>query len=238
MASVQDHAPVIDELSGKRQQDSQPVQTSQLQGTQQTPPKTRDIADSPRPLTGTSETLQESSPPRFSQLLGTHPESNPPRRHLPTATNPTALVNHPDATSGPHNGTGQTANATVGFSGAHHPPTIQDRSQNQFTAVPDRRHSTLYYDPIRGESPTQIYASDDGEHDRRNHQRRMGVPRPRPTFNPAQDETVSGNRRRSRGSPRDGSVPDLFPDPQEQHQPVRPALTANAISFKTLIPAL
>ena len=131
------------------------------------------------------------------------------------------------------------SNVTVGLSGVHYTPTIQDRNQNQITsAAPDRRHSTLYYDPIRGESATQIYASEDGEHDRRNHQRRVGVPRPRPTFNPAQDGTVSGNRRGSRGSPREGSVPDLFPEPQEPHHPVSPALTANAISSKTLMPVL
>ena len=229
MSSVQDHSPVIKELVDKRQQDPQPAQTSQLQGTQQTPPKTRDISDSPRPLTGTSETLQESSPPRFSQLPGTLPESNPHRGRPSTATNPAALSNYPDTTSGPNNGTGQISNVTAGLSGAHHAPTVRDRNQNQFTsAVPDRRHSALYYDPIRGDSATQIYASDDGEHDRRNQQRRVGVPRPRPTFNPAQDGTVSGNRRGSRGSLREGSVPDLFPDPPEPHQPVSSALAISS----------
>ena len=196
------------ELSDRRQQDPQ-----------QTPAKARDISDSPRPLTGTSETLQESSPPRFSQLVGTLPEPNPSRSRPSTATNSAALVNHPDTTSNHNNGTGQVPSVTVGFGGAHNAPTIQDRNQTQL--APDRRHSTLYYDPIRGESPTNIYASDDGEHDRRFPPTRTNVPRPRPVFN-VQDGTVNGGG--SRGSPRGISGPDLFQDPQEPTQPVRSAL--------------
>ena len=237
MATVQDHAPVVKELSDKRQQDPQPTQTTQ--GTQLTPPRSRNISDSPRPLTGTSETLQEHSPPPFPRSLGTLPEPNPPRRRPSSTTNPAVLGNHPDTTSGPRNGTGQTSNVhTAGLSGVHNPPTIQDRSHNQFaSAVPDRRHSTLYYDPLHGDSTTQIYASDDVEHDRRNHRRRVPVPRPQPTFDPAQDGTTTGYRRGSR-SPTEGYVPDLLPDPQEPHHPVRLALTLNAISSRAIMPVL
>jgi len=230
MASVQDHTPVVKELSDRRQQDPQPILTSQLQTT---PPKARDhTSDSPRPLTGTSETLQESSPPRFSQLPplpGTLPEPNPPRRRPSAATNSAALANHPD-----NNGTSQISNVTAG----HNAPTIQDRNPNQFL-TPGRRHSTLYYDPIRGESATQVYRPDDGEPDRRiPAPRRASVPRPQPTFYPVQDETLGGSRRGSRGSPREGSAPDLPPDHHEPDHPVRPALAANAVSYKVLTPAL
>jgi len=125
MTTVQDHGPVIKELSDKRQQDPQPILTSQLQTTsQQTPPRTRDISDAPRPHTGTSETLQEHSPPRSSQLPGTFPEPNLPRRRPSTATNPSALGNHPDTTSGPNYGTGQMSNVTPGLRGKHHAPTV------------------------------------------------------------------------------------------------------------------
>lgn len=224
MASVQDHSPVVKELSDRRPQDPQPTQSLQLQTTQQTPPKPREISDSPRPHTGTSETLQESSPPRFSLLSNTQPgnsESGPPKRVPPTTANPPAFVNFPGTVSGPNNGgTGPASNVTS-LGGAQNTPAVVDRNQAQPTFVPDRRQSTLYYDPIHGESATHIYRSDDGEHDNRAPPRRTSVPRPRPVFNPVPDMTANGNGNGSRGPPRAISGADSLPDPQDPAHQVR-----------------
>lgn len=204
MTSVQDHATVIKELSDKRQQDLQLTQT----GLSQTKP--RDIPDSPRPLTSTSETLQESSPPRFSQLPGPPPgnfESSPSRRGPSTRTNSATLVSFP--------GTGPASNVTVGPGSAQNAPMIQDRNQ------------PVLYDPIQGDSTVQVYLPDEAS-------RRVSVPRPRPVFIPTQD----GNG--TRGTPRGVSGADSFSDPHEPEQPaaVRQVLTENAVISEILMPVL
>ena len=100
MASAQDHAPVIKELSERRQQDPQL----------------------------TFETPRDPSPPRFSQLHDPQPdatESNPSRRATSTATNPSTLVNQPGAVGsniGPANSGVQNASATQDR--IHQPTTL------------------------------------------------------------------------------------------------------------------
>jgi len=233
MASVQDHAPAVKELSERRQQDPQPSQAEQPQSTQpQVPPKPRDLYDR---LT-TSEALRESSPPRFSQLVDHPPatsEASPPRRGPSTGTNSATLVSRPDTASNPSSGPGPATN--VG--GAQYPSVIQDRNQNwQSTSLaPDRRQSA-YYDPIRGESAIQDQFSDDGEHDRRVPIGRVSIPRPRPVFGPLQDGNGSGNA--SRRGHREVSGTGWVPDPHEPRQPVCRALMEKSIVFKTLIPIL
>jgi hypothetical protein len=230
MASVQDHTPVVRELGDRRQPDPQPGQPLP---TQQAPPKT----DSPRPLT--SELVQESSPPRFSQVLDPLPggsESNPRGRGPSTATDPATLVNHPGTVG--NNGTGPVANLPFGLGGEQNTSVIQDRSQVQSASLPpSRRQPTLSYDPIRGDTPVQVHVPDDEEPDRRHSTRWASLPRPRPIFSHGRDRSVSGNGNGSRGVPRGGSDPDLSSDPQEQ-EPVRLALEWKAIAPRILTPVL
>ena len=175
MASVQDHAPLIRELSERRQQDPQPAQRQGF-------PKPREPSDSLRPTI--SEPPRESSPPRFSQLHDPSPEateSNPSRRGTST-TNPSTLVNHPGTVSsgsGPATVSGSVQNA----------PAIQDRNYHH-SLVPDRRPST-FYDPVRGEGAVQGQLSDDGDHDRSFPTRRVSIPRPLPIFG---SQDGNGNR--------------------------------------------
>ena len=221
MASVQDQAPAIKELSDERQQDPKPSQT-----TQQPRPKSRDASDSSPPRTGTSETLQEPSPPRFSQFRGTLPgtsESNPPRRGPSTVS----LVNN----RSPSNGTGAAPRVTSGLGSA---PPVQDRSLNRSTSLaPDRRNPTLYYDPIQGENPVQAYLPDNDEFDRGIPTRPGSFPRPMPIFSPTQD--VNGGVNGSGGSERGVSGSDWFLVPRE---PVRLVLVEYVVAPKALIHVL
>lgn len=208
MASVQDHAPVVKELSERRQQDPQSSQTEQPRPTQ-TPPKAQDLSDPPR-LTVTSETQREPSPPRFSQLLEHLPEAtrSNSRRGPSTATTPATLVNHPGILSN--------------SGGAQNISVIQDRNHAQSTSLaPDRRPPTLY-DSIRGESAIQVQLSDDGEHDRRATTRRVSIPLPRPVFSPLQGGNGNGNG--SRAALR--AVSSFDP-----HEPQRPVSLASAEKF-------
>jgi len=231
MASVQDHAPVLKELSERRQQDPQPSQTEQPQPTQQQPPsKARDLYD----RLATSEPLRESSPPRFSQLLDPPPpvatESSPPRRGPSTGTNSATLVSRPDTASNPSSGPGPATN--VG--GAQYPSVIQDRNQNwQSTSLAHDRRPSAFYDPIRGETALQDQLFDDGEHDRRAPVGRVSLPRPRPIFSPPQDGNGSGNG--SRRGLREVSGTGWDPDPHELQNPVRQAMTEKSTVSRTLI---
>ena len=201
MASAQDHhGPVVKELSEKRLP-ADPTQTGQSQT------RPRDAPDSPRPLTSTSETLREPTPP---QLPGTLPgtfEPHPLRR----ATNSATLVNHPGTISIPNTGAGP--------GGAQNAPIIQDRNQ------------PALYDPIRGDNTTQLYLPDEGEPDRRSAPRRVSVPRPRPVFSPTQDGNGNGNG--PRGVPRGVSSTDSLSNPQVQGQVV--CLAENAVISRALI---
>lgn len=230
MTSVQDHTPVVKELSDKGQQDPQPASQTVQPPAVPLKAKPRDSPESPRPPTATSETLREPSPPRFSQLLSILPggsDSISSRRGASTATNPATLVNFPGTVTDPN--TGSASNVTGGVQNA---PAIQDRNQNHsISLAPDRRQSTLY-DPIRGESGVQIYIPDESELDRRPSPRRVSVPRPRPIYNPTQDGNGNGNGSRAL------RTADSFSAPQEPEKPVRPVLAKKRGHVQDLTPVL
>lgn len=218
MASAQDHVPVVKELSERLQQDPQPSQAEQPKPTQQSPPKTQDLPDLPRPAIGGSELPREPSPPRFSQLLqatGSHPS----RRDTSTsATDPSTLVNHPGTVS----------------SGAPNPPVIQDRSYHQSISSPPDRHPSVFYDPAQGGSRVHVQLSDDGEHDRRDAVRRVSVPRPRPVFSPLQDLIGHGNGNGSRAIP----GLDWIPNPHQPQHQVRLSPAGKLTALKILMTVL
>jgi len=231
MASVQDHAPVIKELSERRQQDPQPSQVEQPQPTQG-PPKTRDLPDLPRPNTGGSDPLREPSPARFSQLLEPLPVtgtgSHRSRRDTSTTpTNPSTLVNHPGTVSG---GTGPAMNST----GTQNAPVILDRYHHQSTSLAPDRRPPILYDPIRGGS---VQLSEDGD-DRRDTMRRVSIPRPRPIFNLLQDENSHGRGNGSGVALRGVSGSDWIPDPHQPQHPVSPPMAGKLIVSKVLIAVL
>lgn len=181
MSSVQDHTPVVRELSDRRQQDPQSSPSEQPRVAQP-----RDPYDPPRAIA--SEAPREYSPPRFSQLLEA-PDPHPPRTALSTGTNSVTLVNHPGAIGNPTNDPG-----------VQNPSSTPERSQTQPILVSDRRPPAMY-DPIRGDTVVQAQLSDDGDHGRGSSMRRVGVPRPRPVFSPQQDGNgvQNGSRTALRG---------------------------------------
>lgn len=187
MSSVQDHVPVVRELSERNQQDPQPAQPQQPQQTsQQVPPAAREL-DPPRPIS--SDGPRDYSPPRHSQYLDPLPEGaepNPPRRGISTGTNSVTLVNHPGTIGSPTSETG-TQNASV----------TQERSQYRPASLAPDRRQPLMYDPIRGDMNVQL--SDDGSHGRGTSIRRSNLPRPMPVFAPQQDGNGNGSRPTSGG---------------------------------------
>lgn len=163
MSSVQDHTPVIRELSD-----------------QTVPPQSPVPSDLPRATA--SDAPREHSPPRFSQLLEPLPEGSDPHsptRAVSTGTNSVTLVNQPGIISNPNNDLG-----------VQNPSVI--RSQNPSIPASDRRPPVMH-DPIRGDPVVQTQLSDDSDHGRGSFFRRVSVPRPRPIFNPPNDGSGSGN---------------------------------------------
>lgn len=209
MSSVQDHTPVVKELSERRPLDPHPSPSEQLQTVQ--PPVPRAI---------TSEVPREPSPPRFSQLLDPLPEasdSHPPRRGISTGTNSVTLVNHP--------GTIGHLNSDAGL---QYPSVIQERSQNQSTPTSDRR-PPMMYDPIRGDPVVHTQLSDDS-------MRRVSVPRPRPVFTPGlQDGDGNGGGNGSRVALRGVSGGDSYSHPTGHQESVSLTLEVNITGSAALI---
>lgn len=225
MSSVQDHTPVVKELSERRQPDTQTSPSEPLQTAQPpVPPQARDPSDLPRVVT--SEAPREYSPPRFSQLLDTLPEGSdphPPKRGISTGTNSVTLVNYPGIIGNPPNND----------AGLQHPSVIQERSQPQPTPVSDRR--PVMYDPIRGDPVVHTQLSDDGDHGRGSSVRRVSVPRPRPVFSPTQDGNVNGGGNGSRvGGLRTGSGGEPYSNPPGPQDPVSLALCDKIAGSETL----
>lgn len=205
MSSVQDHTPVVRELSERPQPETSSEHPHPAQPP--VPPQVRDPSDPPRVVS--SDAPREYSPPRFSQLLDTLPEGSdphPPSRGLSAGTNSVTLVNHPGTIGNQTNDTGLVP---------------QERSQNQPTPALDRR-APFMYDPIRGDigiqPPPQL--SDDGEHGRGSSMRRISLPRPRRVFNPAHDANGGGSVPRVGLRPvSGGDIPPHPPTPPQE--PVR-----------------
>lgn len=120
MASVQDHTPVVKELSERRQQDPQLI----------------------------SETPREPSP-RFSQLHDPLPEAADPhlfRRATSTTTNPSTLVNHPGTGTGTAT-SGGAQNASVIQDLSYHQSTLSPDRRPPALYDPTRGENTVHAQP-------------------------------------------------------------------------------------------